>query len=104
MKFQIEFSSRAVKDLKKFSLNNQKLIIEEALNLETAPFQFKTKIKRIKSIKFPCCRLRIDIKNDSFRMFYGIENNVVYVLRIISKKDADKILKHFKKLEFPPKE
>ena len=54
MKFQIEFSSRAVKDLKKFSLNNQKLIIEEALNLETAPFQFKTKIKRIKGIKFPC--------------------------------------------------
>ena len=103
MKFQIEFSSRAVKDLKKLSLNNQKVIIEESLNLESAPFQFKTKIKRIKGIKFPCYRVRIDIKNDSFRLFYGIENNIVYVLRIISKKDADKTLKNFKKLEFPPK-
>ncbi len=102
MNFQIEFSSRAVKDLKKLSLNNQKLIIEQSLNLETAPFQFKTKIKRIKGIKFPCYRLRIDINNDSFRLFFGIENNIVFVLRIISKKDADKILKNFKKLELPP--
>ena len=102
MNFQVEFTSRAVKDLKSFSLNTQKFILEESIQLESNPFQFKNKIKKIKGVKFPCFRLRIDYDNNSFRLFYGIEKNIVYILRIVSKKNADKIIKRIRKIDFPP--
>jgi mRNA-degrading endonuclease RelE of RelBE toxin-antitoxin system len=102
MKFKIEFATRAVKDLKSFSLETQKIILNESLKLETDPFPLKKKIKRIKGIKFPCFRLRIDFSPDSYRLFYGIEKDIIYVLRIISKKDADKIIRNIRRIDFPP--
>ena len=62
----------------------------------------KNKIKKIRGIHFPCYRLRIDFQSDSYRLFYGIDENIVYVLRIISKKDADKIINRIRHIEFPP--
>ncbi len=102
MEFRIEFTSTAIKDLKSLPLDVQKTILEETIKLETNPFPFKKKIKKIKGIKFPCFRFRIDLSLDSFRLFYGIERNIIFVLRIISKKDAEKALKNLKKIDFPP--
>jgi len=102
MKFQIEFVKRAVKDLKIFPVAIQKHILEKSLWLESHPFQFRDKIKRIKGVRFPCFRLRIDHRNDSFRLFYGVYKNVIYVLRIVSKKDADKIIRKIRRIDFPP--
>ena len=102
MKFKIEFTTKAVKDLKSFTHEIQKIILKESVKLETEPFPFKKKIKRIKGIKFPCFRLRIDFPPNSYRLFYGIEKEIIYVLRIISKKDAAKIIKNIKKIDFPP--
>ena len=45
MNFRIEFTTRAIKDLKKLIKNMQKQILEETIRLETKPFQFKNKIK-----------------------------------------------------------
>jgi mRNA-degrading endonuclease RelE of RelBE toxin-antitoxin system len=102
MTFKIEFTKRAVKDLKRLSTDLQRQIVRQTLELEADPFPFKKKIKRIQGLKFPCYRLRIDLGSDSFRVFYGIENNIVFILRIIAKKDADKILKALRNIEFPP--
>ncbi len=102
MKFEVEFTTRAVKDLKGFSLQAQGTILEESLILESAPFPHKKRIKKIQGIKFPCYRLRIDLENDSVRLFYGIDKDIIYVLRIVSKKDADKIIKSIRKMDFPP--
>ena len=102
MKFKIEFTKRAVKELKNLPVQTQKQIITETLILETEPFQFKKKIKRIKGLKFPCFRLRIDTSNDSYRLFYGIEKETIFILRIIAKKDADKIISRIRKTDFPP--
>lgn len=102
MKFSIEFTTRAIKDLKKLPKNVQKQILKESLRLETEPFQFKNKIKKIRGIKFLCYRLRIDLKSDSFRLFYGIYKEFIYVLRIISKKDADNIIQKIRHINFPP--
>lgn len=102
MAFQVEFTTRAIRDLKKLPIKIQEHILKQSLILESEPFQFKNKIKRIKGFKFPCFRLRIDHVNDSFRLFYGIEKNIIYVLRIISRKDADKIIKRIRKIDFPP--
>ena len=102
MKFTVEYTTRAIKDLKKLSNNIQKYILNESLRLETEPFQFKNKIKKIRGINFPCYRLRIDFQTDSYRLFYGIDKNVVYILRIISKKDADRIIQGIRHSNFPP--
>ena len=102
MNFHVEFTTRAIKDLKKFPKNVQKQIIKESLRLEREPFQFKKKIKKIRGINFPCYRLRIDFQSNSYRIFYGIDENIVYVLRVISKKDADKIIDRIRHIDFPP--
>ena len=102
MEFHVEFTTRAVKDLKKLPTIAQKQILKESSRLETEPFQFKDKIKKIRGVNFPCYRLRIDFQSDSFRLFYGIDENIVYVLRIIAKKDADKIINRIRQLDFPP--
>ena len=102
MNFKIEFTTKAVRDLKSFALEIQKQILEETIKLESSPFPFKKKIKKIKGVKFPCFRLRIDLSNDTYRLFYGIDKNIIYMLRIVSKKDAEKILRNIRKSEFPP--
>ena len=102
MEFHVEFTTRAVKDLKKLPKSVQKQILKESIQLETEPFQFKNKIKKIRGINFPCYRLRIDFQSDSYRLFYGIDENIIYVLRVISKKDADKIINRIRNIDFPP--
>jgi len=102
MEFHVEFTTRAEKDLKKLPKTVQKQILKESIRLETYPFQFQNKIKKIRGIHFPCYRLRIDFQSDSYRLFYGIDGNIVYVLRVISKKDADKIINRIRRIEFPP--
>ena len=102
MEFQVEFTTRAIKDLKKLPQNVQKQILKESIRLETDPFQFKNKVKKIRGINFPCYRLRIDLQSDSYRLFYGIDEKIIYVLRVISKKDADKIINRIKHIDFPP--
>jgi len=101
MKCKVEFTKRAVKDLKLLSIDLQKQIVLKIIELETDPFPFKKKIKRIQGLKFPCYRLRIGLGSDSFRIFYGIEKETIFILCGISRKDADKILKSIKNIEFP---
>ena len=53
MNFNVEFTTRAIKDLKKLPKNIQKQILKESIRLETEPFQFKNKKKRLKDFIFP---------------------------------------------------
>ncbi len=102
MKFTIEYTKRAIRDLKSLSTDLKKKIIQETIELEDNPFPFKKKVKKIQGIKFPCYRLRIEYGSDSYRVFFGIEKDIIFVLGIVSKKNAEKILKNLKNIEFPP--
>jgi mRNA-degrading endonuclease RelE of RelBE toxin-antitoxin system len=102
MRFKVEFTTRAVKDLKSLSLEARKTVLKESIHLETAPFPFKNRIKRIQGIKFPCYRLQVDRGSNSYRIFYGMDGDAVYILRIVLKKDADKIIKRIQDVHFPP--
>ena len=79
MNFIVEFTTHAIKDLKKLPKSVQKQILKEYLRLETKPFQFKNKIKKIRGNK-----------------------EFIYVLRIISKKDTDNIIQRIRHIDFPP--
>jgi len=102
MNFKVEYTKRAVRDLKTLSSDLQTKIIQETIELENDPFPHKQKAKRIQGIKFPCYRLRVDSGSDSFRVFYGIEHEIIFILCIVSKKNAKKILKSLKNIDFPP--
>lgn len=102
MKFTVEYTRRALRDLKSLSTDLKKEIVQETIELEDDPFPYKKKVKKIQGIKFPCYRLRVDHGSDSFRVFFGIEKNIIFILEIVSKKNAEKILKNLKNIEFPP--
>lgn len=102
MKFTVEYTKRAIRDPKSLSTDLKKKIIQETIELEDDPFPYKKKVKKIQGIKFPCYRLRIDYGSDSYRVFFGIEKDKIFVLSIVSKKNIEKILKNLRNIEFPP--
>jgi mRNA-degrading endonuclease RelE of RelBE toxin-antitoxin system len=102
VKFKVEYTKRAVRDLKSFPSDQQRKIVRETIRLETNPFPAKKRIKRVQGIKFPCYRLRIDTGSDTFRVFYGIKHEIIFILCIVTKKDTEKILKNLKNIKFPP--
>jgi mRNA-degrading endonuclease RelE of RelBE toxin-antitoxin system len=102
VKFKVEYTKRAVRDLKSFQPEQQTKIVRETIRLEDNPFPARKKIKRIQGIKFPCYRLRIDTGSDTFRVFYGIKHEIIFILCIVAKKDAERVLKNLKNVKFPP--
>ena len=95
--FELEYTSRAQRDLNKFDLPTKQKIVQESLGLEEDPRPYRDRKKKIKNIKFPCYRLRIDFGGQTYRLFYGIDRSKVYVLRIVSRKDADRIIKKLRR-------
>lgn len=92
-KFRVEFASRAQKDLSKLSQSIRNILLKRATILQQDPFPQGSLKKKIKGVKYPLFRLRVNTPQDSFRLFYGIQKEVVLILRIVSKKDADKVLR-----------
>lgn len=66
--------------------------IEQILSL--SPFPFGKTIKKIKGISPSLYRLRVNAYT-SYRVFYRIVGNSIFILKIVSKKDADKVLKNY---------
>ena len=102
MPFEVVYTSTARRELGKLDRDVQRKILQETLSLQETPFPSGKRRKKIQGFSFPCYRLRIDTSSDSFRLFYGIDRDVIYVLRIVSKKEADRIIKNLRRTPFPP--
>lgn len=102
MPFEVQFSSAAQRDLTRLDRDTQRLIVETSLTLKTSPFPAGTRRKRIHGLPFPCYRLRIDTASDTFRLFYGIHQGTVYVLRIVARREADRIIRRLRGSAIPP--
>lgn len=88
-RFEIELSPAASRDLDDFELGTVTKIFSDIKILAENPFPRGKLIKKIKGKKTPFYRLRID----KFRVFYEIQPMKIIVLRIISKKEADRFIK-----------
>jgi len=88
-RFEIELSPAASRDLDDLELGTVTKIISDIKILAENPFPRGKLIKKIKGKKTPFYRLRID----KFRVFYEIQPMKIIVLRIISKKEADRFIK-----------
>jgi len=96
--FHIEYYPRAKKDLEKVNDSREavKIIDEIERQLSISPFPNPPRKKKIQGISSPLYRLRIDTGRDSYRVFYTFQSIQVVILRVVKKKDADKIIKSFR--------
>ena len=88
-KFRIKLSPTASRDLDDLELETVTKVLSDLKILEGNPFPRGKLIKKVKGKKTPFYRLRID----KFRVFYEIQSNKIIILRIISKKEADRFIK-----------
>ncbi len=88
-KFRIELAPAASRELDDLEIGTATKIISDLRILEENPFPRGKLIKKIKGKKTPFYRLRID----KFRIFYEIHPGKIVILRILSKKEADRFIK-----------
>jgi mRNA interferase RelE/StbE len=88
-RFKIEFSPAASRDLNDLEIEVVKKVFSDLKILEENPFPRGKLIKKIKGKKTFFYRLRID----KFRVFYEVQHMKIIVLRVISKKEADRYIK-----------
>ncbi len=91
--FEILFSKKGERDFSQLNIDEKSEISTELMTLKTDPFPFKKRIKKIKGTKESLYRLRVDLKTESYRVFYSIiKPNQIIILRIIPKKISDRVL------------
>jgi len=88
-RFKIELSPAASRDLDKLELGIVTKVLSDIKILGENPFPRGKLIKKIKGKKTPFYRLRID----NFRVFFEIQHMKIVILRVISKKEADRFIK-----------
>jgi mRNA interferase RelE/StbE len=88
-KFRIELSPAASRDLDELEVGIVMKVLLDIKILEENPFPRGKLIKKIKGKKSPLYRLRID----KFGVFFEIQPMKIVILRIISKKEADRYIK-----------
>jgi len=88
-RFKIELSPAASRNLNDLEIEVVKKVFSDLKILEENPFPRGKLIKKIKGKKTSFYRLRID----KFRVFYEVQHMKIIILRIISKKEADRYIK-----------
>jgi len=88
-KFKIELSPAASRDLDDLEMGIVTKVLSDLKTLENNPFPRGKLIKKIKGKKTSFYRLRID----KFRVFFEIRHMKIVILRILSKKEADRFIK-----------
>ena len=98
MGFNILYYKEVLSDLEHIKNkihSDAKLLLNKIENILTQnPFPHGLTVKKIKNVQPPLYRLRVNWIV-SYRAFYRIVGNEVYILRVIAKKDADKILRRY---------
>jgi len=87
-KFALIISPKAAKDLDGVSNAICMKIVDEIKILEENPFPRGKLIRKIKGKHSDFYRLRVN----KYRVFFMVETDKVVILRIINKKDADKLI------------
>ena len=88
-RFKIELSPAASRDLDDLEMGIVTKVLSDLKILEENPFPRGKLIKKIKGKKTTYYRLRVD----KFRVFFEIQPMKIVILRIISKKEADRYIK-----------
>jgi mRNA interferase RelE/StbE len=91
--FRVLLTRAASKDLDRFPASDRAQIAADLDQLGTSPIGTPPRIKRLKGFGFHIYRLRCG----DYRALYRIDDRSVTVLRIIQRKDLDRILRALKR-------
>lgn len=91
MPYNVEFDPQAIADLKCIRAFERAAVLDTAERiLVTNPTKLgQSRIKRLRGLESPQYRLRVG----DCRVFFDVESDRVYVLRILAKTDVDEYLK-----------
>jgi len=88
-KFEIQLTSSAVDDLDCIPEISRKKIVASIQKLYTGPFSSSPNIKKLKGFKPAIYRIR----SGDFRVLYRVHDKTIIILRVIDRKDLQKIIK-----------
>jgi mRNA-degrading endonuclease RelE of RelBE toxin-antitoxin system len=91
-KFNVVLTEHAVGDLKGIAKDLRGKIHQDLMALERNPFPYGNFIKRLKGFRPTVLRMR----SGDFRVLYHIEGEVVTILRLIDRKELDRVIKRLK--------
>lgn len=98
MAYTIELLEVADEDLKGFATHDQQAIVKKIREqLTDSPFPHGNTIKRLQGFDVALYRLRVNAPTQSYRVYYQVNVSVVRILRIVSKKDSDKVIRVLKR-------
>ncbi|MFC2161137.1 type II toxin-antitoxin system RelE/ParE family toxin [Acidobacteriota bacterium] len=87
--FNIQLTQSAVDDLNNISEKPKAKIIASIQEISSHPFSDKAHIKKLKGFKPPLYRIR----SGDHRVLYRIQDNIIYIIRVIDRKDLERIIK-----------
>lgn len=91
-KFGIQLTYSAAEDLDNIPKNHHRKIIALVNKMFSDPFNPGVKIKKLKGFKSPIYRAR----SGDYRILYRVEEDIVTIMRVIDRKDLDRIIKRLK--------
>jgi len=91
-KFNIQLTYSAVEDLDCIPEALRKKIITSIKKLSSNPFSSSSNIKKLKGFKPPLYRIR----SGDFRVLYRVHDKTIIIMRVIDRKDLDRIIKRLK--------
>lgn len=90
--FSVQLTGRAADDLDQIPIEIRREILSDIRQLSSAPFPPGTHVKKLKGFKPPLYRLR----TGDYRIIYRVEARVIFIMRIINRKDLERIIKRLK--------
>ena len=87
--FTVHLTAHARADLDALPEEDRSALIRAVRTLRHSPFPRRGKIKRLKGFPFPLYRLRAG----SQRVLYRIDGEVVTIMRVIARRDLERILR-----------
>ena len=90
--FDIQLTHSAVDDLNNISEKAKAKIIDSIQKVSSNPFSEKLQIKKLKGFKPPIYRIR----SGDHRVLYRVQENIIYIMRVLDRKDLERITKRLK--------
>ena len=90
--FDIQLTVTAAHDLDSISDDLRRRLLQDIHILSTNPFPFGSNVKKLKGFRSPLYRLRAG----DYRVLYRVVEETVIILRVIDRKDLERIIKRMK--------
>ena len=90
--FDIQVTETAADDLDSIPDQLRRRILQGNAFLTTNPFPLGSNVKKLKGFKPPLYRLR----SKDYRVLYRVTGETVTIMRVIDRKDLERIIKRMK--------